>query len=331
MVSSEAVGRKMRRRHFIGLVGGCLAAWPLLARAQPKPSEKRRIGFLTLANADTQYFLGALMDGLRELGYGENNLHLEVRSAQNTAELLAAAAELLALKVEVLFAFQTPAAMAAREAVHDVPVVFLAADPVASGLAESLGHPGGNMTGVSAAVSELGAKNLELIRELLPPLQRVAVLGNQGDPFNQTFLDQVLSAAKPLNIEINVLMSPSMVKLESDATNLFERWRAQALLVQPSIAKQEVADLALRFRLPAVSPNPSFVTVGGLISYSADYGMVPRRCAAFIVEILRGIKPANLPVEMPTKYWLAVNLKTAKQLGLEINQTILMRADQLIE
>jgi len=327
MVSSEAVGRKMRRRHFIGLVGGCLAASPLLARAQPKPSEKRRIGFLTLANADTQYFLGALTDGLRELGYGENNLHLEVRSAQNTAELLAAAAELLALKVEVLFAFQTPAAMAAREAVHDVPVVFLAADPVASGLAESLGHPGGNMTGVSAAVSELGAKNLELIRELLPPLQRVAVLGNQGDPFNQTFLDQVLSAAKPLNIEINVLMSPSMVKLESDATDLFEKWRAQALLVQPSIAKH----LALRFRLPAVSPNPSFVTVGGLISYSADYGMVPRRCAAFIVEILRGIKPANLPVEMPTKYWLAVNLKTAKQLGLEINQTILMRADQLIE
>src|SRR3974390_2078335 len=161
MVSSEAVRRKMRRRHFIGLVGGSLVAWPLLARAEPKPSEKRRVGFLTLANADTQYFLSALTDGLRELGYGENSLHLEGRSAQNTAQLLAAAAELLALKVEVLFAFQTPAAMAAREAVHDVPVVFLAADPVASGLVESLGHPGGNMTGVSAAVSELGAKNLE--------------------------------------------------------------------------------------------------------------------------------------------------------------------------
>ena len=129
MVSSEAVRRKMRRRHFIGLVGGSLAAWPLLARAEPKPSEKRRVGFLTLANADTQYFLSALTDGLRELGYGENSLHLEMRSAQNTAELLAAAAELLALKVEVLFAFQTPAAMAAREAVHDVPVVFLAYPP----------------------------------------------------------------------------------------------------------------------------------------------------------------------------------------------------------
>jgi putative ABC transport system substrate-binding protein len=272
-----------------------------------------------------------LTDGLRELGYGDGELHLEVRSAQNSAELLGLAAELLALKVEVMFAFQTPAAVAAKQAVREVPVVFLAADPVGSGLVESLAHPGGNMTGVSAAISELGAKNLELIRELLPPAQRVAVLGNSDDPFHQTFLDQILAAAKPLKIEIRAVMLQSAIRLGSDVTDLFEKWHAEAVLVQPSIAMQPIAELALKFRIPAVSPNPSFVTVGGLISYSADYGMVPRRCAALVAEILKGSKPENRPVELPTKFWLALNLKTARQLDLEVSQTMLARADQLIE
>lgn len=322
----------MLRRTFIGLLGGSLAAWSLIASAQStQHGKKRKIGFLTLDNPDTQYFLSGLTDGLRELGFDDSGLHLEVRSAQNSAELLALAAELLALKVEVLFAFQTPAAMAAKQTVRDIPVVFLAADPVASGLVDSLARPGGNMTGVSAAVSELGAKNLELIKELLPPLQRLAVLGNENDPFHRTFLEQVLSAARPLNVEVNALMLSPDLKVGSEVTDLFEKWRAQAVLVQPSIAKQQIADLALKFRIPAVSPNPSFVAVGGLISYSADFGAVPRRCAAIVVEILKGNKPENLPVELPPKFWLAVNLKTAKKLDLEVSQAILIRADQLIE
>lgn len=321
-----------RRDFFIGLIGAGFAAFPRAIVAQPKPAKpKRKIGFLTLDNADTQFFLSGLTEALGALGYGESGLQLEVRSARSAAELLGLAAELMALKVDLIFAFQTAAALAAKQAVHGLPVVFIAADPVASGLVDSLARPGGNLTGISAAVSELGAKNLEVIHELLPALKRVAVLGNGDDPLDAAFVDNIRAAAKPLDIEIASTMLHASLEIDPALADVLQKSRTEALLVQPSLARQPIAELALKLRLPAVSPNPSFVNVGGLVSYSADFSEAPRRCAAMIVEILKGNKPADLPVELPSKFWLALNQKTARELGLELSQSLMMRVDQFIE
>jgi putative ABC transport system substrate-binding protein len=316
------------RRTFIGLVGA-LALRPTRALAQQKQHGRRRLGFLTQDNSDTQYFLTGLTDALRELGY--TDLQIEVRTGNGPAELLAKAAELALLKIDVLFAFQTAAATAAKQGMSGIPVVFLAGDPVASGLVESIAHPGGNLTGVSAAVSELGPKNLELIKELFPTFKRIVVLGNEDDPSGRIFRADVEAAGRLLDLELNMVMLRSASKVGAEVTEVLEKWTPDALLVQPSIANTDIADLALLYRLPAVSPNPGFVNIGGLISYSADFGAVPRRCAAMIAEVLKGTKPANLPVELPQKFWLAINLKTAKQLGLDIAQAALARADQFIE
>ena len=317
------------RRSFIGFLGAVVLG-PQAAFAQQKqPGRVRKLGFLTQENPDTSYALTNLSAALRELGYGD--LQVELRSGNGPADLLAKAAELALLKVDVVFAFQTPAAVAAKRALADIPVVFLAADPLASGLVESLAHPGGNLTGVSAAVSELGPKNLELIKELFPTFKRIVVLGNEDDPYHRIFRADVEAAGRLLDIELNTVMLRTASKIDAEVTDVLEKWTPDALLVQPSIANAAVADLALLYRLPAVSPNPSFVNVGGLISYSADFSAVPRRCAAMIGEILKGAKPANIPVELPERFWLAINLKTAKQLGLDIAQAALARADQLVE
>jgi ABC-type uncharacterized transport system substrate-binding protein len=320
--------RQIWRRTFIGLLGA-LALWPQALAQQKPPGSPRKLGFLTQENSDTQYFLTGLTDALRELGYPD--LQIEVRSGNGPAELLAKAAELSLLRIDVLFAFQTAAAVAAKQAVSDTPVVFLAADPLASGLVASLAHPGGNLTGVSAAVSELGPKNLELIKELFPTFKRIVVLGNEDDPFHRIFRADVEAASRLLDFELNTVMLRSASKVDAEITDVLEKWSPDALLVQPSIATAAIAELALLYRLPAVSPNPGFVNVGGLISYSADFGAMPRRCAAMIAEVLKGTKPANLPVELPQKFWLAINLKTARQLGLDIAPAALARADQFIE
>src|SRR5262249_52412383 len=203
---------------------------------------------------DTKYFLAGLTDALRELGYGD--LQIEVRSGNGPAELLAKAAELALLRIDVLFAFQTAAAVAAKQAVSDIPVVFLAADPLASGLVASLARPGGKLTGVSAAVSELGPKNLELIKELFPTFKRIVVLGNEDDPFHRIFRADVEAAGRLLDLELNTVMMRSATKVDAEVVDVIEKWAPDALLVQPSIANAEIAELALLYRLPAVSPNP---------------------------------------------------------------------------
>src|ERR1700760_5009557 len=278
--------RQIGRRTFLGLLGA-VALEPQAAVAQQKG--RRKLGFLTQENSDTRYFLTGLTDALRELGYSD--LQIEVRSGNGPAELLAKAAELALLRIDVLFAFQTAAAVAAKQAVSEIPVVFLAADPMASGLVESIAHPGGNLTGVSAAVSELGPKNLELIKELFPTFRRIAVLGNEDDPVHKTFRTEVEAAGRLLDLELNVMMLRSAPKVDGPIIDLVEKWSPDAVLVQPSIANADIAELALLYRLPGVSPTPAFVNVGGLISYSADFGAVPRRCASLIAEIFKGTKP----------------------------------------
>jgi putative ABC transport system substrate-binding protein len=177
----------------------------------------------------------------------------------------------------------------------------------------------------------LGPKNLELIKELFPSFKRIMVLGNEDDPSARIFRADVEAAGRLLDLELNIVMLRSASKIDAEVTDVLEKWTPDALLVQPSIGNTAIAELALLYRLPAVSPNPGFVNAGGLISYSADFGAVPRRCAAMIAEVLKGTRPANLPVELPQKFWLAINLKTAKQLGLDIAQAALARADQFIE
>lgn len=320
----------MRRRDFITLIAGVAAAWPFTARAQP--SGARKIGVLIADNPDPTSFLNGLRAGLRDLGYGEGrDIRFEIRLAGGQAsDLTASATELVALKVDVIAAYTTRCATAAQQATKNIPIVMEVADATGTGLISSLARPGGNITGVSANLSELAVKNLELIRELLPAARRIAVLVNVADPFGKPFLDHIRAVAGPMKVEIKPTMVQPTDRLEEHFTSI-EEWRADALLVQPSLAQQRIADLSLQHRLPAACATPKFAKLGGLISYSADYDEVYRRVAIFVDKILKGRKPADLPVELPTKFWLSVNLKTAKALGVAVPPTILARVDELVE
>jgi len=315
----------MQRRRFIALLG-CAAAWPGVARAQ----EPRKIGFLCLGNPDPTPFLKALTTGLHDLGYLEGkDIRLEVRSAAGSAAKLASlAADLVTLKVAVIVAFQTPAATAAKAATGDIPIVMYVADPIRQGFAKSISKPGGNLTGVDP-LAETSQKNLELMREIFPAIQRVAVLANASDPFHEPFLEQIGVAADALKIAIEPVMVHSADELDDVFADI-AKWRAEAVLVQPSITQKRIADLALEHHMPAIGA-PAFVELGALASYTADPEALYRRCADFVDKILKGAKPADLPIELPTKFWLAVNLKTARTLGIKMPQTILARADQVIE
>jgi len=318
----------MRRRDFVTLLGSA-AAWPLMARAQQ--GRQRKIGFLCLGTPDPKPFLAALRAGLHDLGYDEGkDFQLEVRSAGGSAGSLASlASKLVASKMDVIVAFQTPAATAAKLATENVPIVMYVADPVRQGFVKSLSRPGGNLTGVDPAGAETTEKNLEIVRELLPSVQRVAILANASDPFHEPFLEHIKSAAGEMKIEINPIMVHSADELNADFTDIV-KWRAEAVLVQPSITQRGIADLALQYRIPAIGAQ-ALVELGGLASYTADPEALYRRCADFVAKILKGARPADLPIELPTKFLLAINLQTAKALGIKVPQTILARADQVIE
>jgi len=318
----------MRRRDFIALVGTITAPWPLQALAQQ--NKLRKVGFLCLGTPDPGRFIDALRVGLRDLGYSEGvDFQLEVRSADGSALALPELAiELVALHVDVIVAFQTPAATAAKRATKDIPIVMWVADPVRQGFATSLSRPGGNLTGVDPA-GESGQKALEIIREIRPSVKRIAALANATDPFREPFLAYIHTAAKQLTVEINALMLQSSDDLQSDFEEL-TNWGAEALIVQPSISQARIADLALHNRIIAVGPQ-AFVKQGGLVSYAAEPKALYRRCAAFVDKILKGANPADLPIELPTKFWLAVNLKTAKAIGIELPATLLARADEVVE
>jgi putative ABC transport system substrate-binding protein len=320
----------MKRREFIAGLGAA-TVWPIAVTTQERSNAK--LGVLVLGNPDPGPFMTALRQGLRNLGYVEGqSYHFEFRSAGGKpANLAPLAAELVALKVDVLVAFQTPAAVAAKRATRDIPIVMGGVgDPVATGLVASLARPGGNITGVSGVTAELGAKNLDLIREVLPSVRRIAVLANAPDPFSKPFLENIQAAAKTLNIEIRAMMIHSPDELEAQIAAI-EAWQGQAVIVQPSLPHRQIVDLTLKHRLPAFCPNFGFTAAGGLMSYGADFEVLYRKSASFVDKILKGRKPADLPVELPTTFQLIVNLKAAKALGLTIPGTLLTRADNVIE
>jgi putative ABC transport system substrate-binding protein len=319
----------MRRREFAVLFGAAVV-WPSAAVAQ---SGTPRVAVLALGNPDPQIFMKEFREGLRELGYVEGqNIQLELRSAGgDTNKLAPLAAELVATKADIIVGFQTPAATAAKQATKDIPIVLAAVgDPIGTGLIASLARPGGNITGVSGATAEMGAKNLELIREMFPSARRVAVLANASDPFSKSFLEHIQVAAKALNVDIKPVMVHGADQLDAHFEDI-AKWQADAIIVQPSLPLRRVAELAIKHRLPASAPNAGFPAAGGLMSYGNNNEATYRQSAVFVDKILKGRKPADLPAELPIKYWLAINLKTAKAIGVTVPGLMLTRADDVIE
>lgn len=321
----------MRRRDFIGLIGSAVAAWPVTARAQQ--AKVYRIGILLLGIADAASFQTEMREGLSKAGYvvGQNLL-LELRSAEGKLDRLAGlAAELVALKVDVIVALLTPCALAAQRATRDIPVVVVSGDPLGTGLVASLPRPGGNITGISLMGAEMHGKCVELFREILPSLRRVGVLLNVDDPFSKNILDQIVLASRTTSFEIT---SPQKIRGADEIDAAFAAMKnegAGAAVIQGSLTTKSVADLALKHGLPTATQTRSFAEVGGLISYGADGPQVFRQSARFVSKIFQGSNPADMPIEQPTKFELVVNLRTAKALGITIPESFLLRADEVIE
>lgn len=317
----------MRRRDFIRLIGGA-AVWPLAARAQ-QPTKVPRIGVLLISGPEP---MGPFREALRDLGYTEGkNIQVMVRSAQSQlGRLPELAAELVRSKVDVIVAIQTPAVVAAQQATRDIPIVMMAGDPIATGLISNLARPDGNLTGLSGAAAELAAKSLELIPEMVPRARRVGVLGNANDPFMKAYLEDIQRAASKVRLEVHQIIVRSSGELDG-AFAAIARARADAIMIQGSLSDRLTTDLALKYRLPSLSTQKSAVQAGMLMSYSANLRERGQEIARYVDKILKGTKPADLPVQQPTRYELAINLRTAKALGLTVPPTLLAQADDVIE
>jgi len=324
----------VKRRDFITLVGGAVAAWPLVARAQQKKID--RVGVLLLDNADaalSAFFLGVLRDELSKAGYVEqqNVLFDSVSAEGKIDQLPKLAAALVALKVDLIVALLTPCAHAAKQATREIPIVAYAGDPVETGLVASLARPGGNITGVSAMTSELHGKCVELFKDMLPTTHRIGAIINAADTSSKPILDQIQNAGKMTGIEIVptvFVRSPGEVDA---AFTTIKKEGADAVVLQGSIPAKIAAELALTHRLPAATAFRPFAEAGGLMSYSVSFSEAFRMTAISAVKILHGAKPADLPVEQPTKFDLVINMKTANALGLTVPPTLLSRADDVIE
>jgi putative ABC transport system substrate-binding protein len=326
------------RRAFIGALAGGLLAAPRASEAQ-QPAKIARLGILGAGSA-AGVRLEAFVQGLRDLGYVEGrNLVIEYRNHEGKEERLPAlAAELVALKVDVILAVSTLPALAAKEVTWTLPIVFAAAaDPVTSGLVTSLARPGGNVTGMSAVAPELVGKCLELLKQAVPGVSRVAILWQPGAPDERTDKD-MLKEAEVASRTLGVRLQAVKARRPEDVERAFSdvsKARAGALIVLTSVMfineRRRLVDLAAKNRLPTVYPQRDFVDVGGLMSYGPNGPDLFRRAATLVDKVLRGAKPGDLPIEQPTKFELVINLKTAKALGLTIPPSLLGRADEVIQ
>ena len=322
----------MDRRTFIGVAGALLAA-PLAAEAQ-QTGKVPRIGVLT-TNPMTGALQEAFRQGLRDHAYVEGqNILVEWRAAEGrTDSAKALAEELVGLKVDVIVAIFTPAVRAAKAATSTIPIIMAPAGaPVATGFVASLARPGGNITGIAGLDAELQGKRIDLLRELIPGLTRVGLLINAADPFAKPFGDEAQVAAKRSGVQIHIVDVRRPPEIDA-AFAAMTKQRAGAVIVQGvlTVSPWQAAGMAVRHRLPSLSVTQQFAESGGLMSYAASYTDTYRRAASYVDRILKGAKPADLPVEQPTKFELVINLKTAKALGLTVPQTLLARADEVIE
>src|SRR5215471_11769071 len=318
----------MRRREFMSMLGGA-AVCPLLAHAQQARSYT--IGVLTLSSPEPGALLTALREGLRNAGYVEGrNVRLEIRSAEGRPDLqLNAAAELVRLRVDLIVTFFTPPALAAKQATNDIPIVMAGAgDPVATGLVASLSRPGGNVTGQSSGGAELAGKSVELVREIIPAVRRIGVLSDASDPFARPYAAQIAEASRSAGIDTESVIIPPGAALEG----VFETLKGvDGLLIQGSIARKEMLELAIKHRLPSLTSTRLGPPLGALMSYGSDYLALARESALYVDKVLKGAKPSDLPVAFPTKFVLVINLKTAKLLGVTVPPPLLARADEVIE
>ena len=328
----------MERRAFIGTVAGALLATPLTAGAQ-QPGKVYRIGLLDYSAPDParQEWWKAFRQQMRQLGYVEGqNVRFEPRWAQSDYDQLQKlAAELVGLKMDLIVTGGTNAGIAAKRATSTIPIVMASGgDPVASGVAASLSQPGGNLTGMTSINRELAGKRLELLRNVAPRASRIAILWDERNEGNRLGVNDTEAVAKTLGLTIHSVPMRSFEALEA-AFATVARGRADALIIFTISSlfpyRRRVAELAVKHRLPTVVGVREYVEAGCLASYGTDYPDLFRRAATFVDKILKGAKPADLPVEQPTKFELVINLKTAKALGLTIPPSLLQRADQVIE
>jgi putative ABC transport system substrate-binding protein len=324
----------VKRRAFIVALGSA-ATWPLAARGQPE--KLPTIGFLGQSTRSAaSEWVAAFVQRLRELGWIDGRtIAIEYRWAEQREEHYnEIAAEFVRLKVNIILTSGTPQVVAAKQATSVIPIVFATAgDPVGNGLVASLARPGGNVTGLSVQSSDLAGKRLEILREVVPGLRRVAIIANISNPFTVLELSEVQSAASALGLEVDKLE----IRRAQDITPAFEalKGRADALYVcidaLVNANRIRINTLALGARMPTMHGSRDYVEAGGLMSYGANFPDLFRRAADYVDRILRGANPRDLPVEQPTKFDLVVNLTTAKALGLDIPPSLLARADEVLE
>ena len=334
---SNNSGQKPMRNICVGLALSVVHLTLCFYAEAQQPAKLSRIGYLGSGySGSIASRVNAFRQGLRELGYVEGkNILVEYRYGEGKPDRLnELAAQLVRLNVDVIVTGGPPSTRAAREATVTIPVVMAHdPDPVGSGFIASLAHPGGNITGLSSLVAQLGGKRLELLREIVPNLSRVAVLGTSTNPSNVQMLREIELAARPIGIRLQFLdvLDPTEIEVGFRAAT---KARAEALFVlgNPVLNahRTQVADLAVKSRLAAVYGQPDLMEAGGLMFYGASITEMFRRAATYVDKIIKGAKPADLPVEQPPKFELVINLKTAKQIGLAIPPNVLARADRVI-
>jgi ABC-type uncharacterized transport system substrate-binding protein len=325
----------MKKRITSFLVGAVLLALSFPAEAQ-QPKKVPRIGFLGASLSSSSVRIDAFRQGLRDLGYIDGqNIAIEFRYSEGSVERMRAhAAELVKLKVDVIVANSTPATQAAKNATQTIPIVGTGTDLVGTGLIASLAHPGGNVTGLSNLNDAVGGKQLELIKEILPKVSRVAALWSPDNAGNGIWIRRMKTAAE----ELRITFKPLEVRVADDfeaAFSAIKKDHAGALSVLQNgvngTNRARIFEFTTKNKLPAIYPGSEFVDAGGLMSYGSSGAEAFRRAAWYVDKILKGAKPADLPAEQPTKFEFVINLKTAKQIGLTISQSVLYRADRVIK
>jgi putative ABC transport system substrate-binding protein len=315
----------MRRREFIGALGAA-AVWRITAHAQERVA---RIGILLIGGAEP---MGPVFKALQDLGYVEGrNVQFVMRSAQGEANRLPElAAELVSSKVDIIVASLTPSAIAAKNATRNIPIVMApVGDPVGTGLIVSLARPGGNVTGLSSISADLGSKLLDVVREVLPRARRVAVLGLATDPFSGAFAERIRQDARAVHLDTQPLLVRGADELD-DAFAAMKKDQTDAVIVLIN-APPPTVPLALNNRILAFSHHKALAKAGAVVCYSADFSERGREIAEYVDKILKGAKPADLPVQEPDNFELVVNLKSATRLGLTLPRELLARADEVIE
>jgi putative tryptophan/tyrosine transport system substrate-binding protein len=326
----------MRRREFITLFSSAVVAWPLTALAQKPAAKIWRLGILQ-PGAPPNPLVDTLQERLKELGYSEgHNIAYEYGWAEGKPpRLTELAKELVDLKVDVITAFSTPAAIAAQKATQTIPIVFGGVgDPVGSGVVSSLSRPGGNITGISILATELSAKRLELLEEIVPGASPVAMFWNDSNPGMVLRAHEAQNAAGKLGLNLQSIGVHDLISFDTAFAAIESgRFNALLILVDPFTRehRQRIVDFAAQRRLPAIYESREFVDAGGLISYGPSLTALERRVADYVSMVFKGSNPADLPVELPTKFEMVIGMKAAKALGLTLSQSVVMRADELIE